>query len=246
MRILLLRHGQTPYNLDGTIDTRLPGAALTSLGSRQAAAVPAAIDDERVDRIYVSTLVRTALTAGPLSAARGLTPVVLDGLREIEGGELELRGDREAQHLYLETVFGWARGELDRRVPGAESGQDFFARYDDAIQLILAGGGDSAVAVSHGSAIRTWVGGRALGAEPEFAGTHQLDNTGMAVLEGDSLATLRLVVWRSHPVGGHLLTDPTAIDSVHDRSCERISSGSAAVFEIKGGDPFSRGSPPNV
>lgn len=212
MRILLVRHGQTPFNLDGTIDTTIPGAPLTALGIAQAQALSDSLDGASIDGLFVSSLRRTALTIAPLARRTGLVPVELDGLREIEGGELEKRGDPVAQETYLDVAFGWSHGEWEWRVPGAESGQEFFARYDSAVEAVLRAGHDVAVVVSHGSAIRTWVGARCRGAGHGFAGTHQLDNTGMAILEGDRISALRLVEWRTEPAGGQRLSDPSAAD----------------------------------
>lgn len=72
MRLLLIRHGQTPSNLKHLLDTAEPGPGLTSLGQKQAAALPDALASERIDALYASTLVRTQLTAAPLAAATGL------------------------------------------------------------------------------------------------------------------------------------------------------------------------------
>ena len=47
MRLLLIRHGQTPSNLKFLLDTAVPGAALTELGERQAAALPEALAEPR-------------------------------------------------------------------------------------------------------------------------------------------------------------------------------------------------------
>ena len=43
MRLLLIRHGQTPNNILGALDTGRPGAGLTELGREQARAIPAAL-----------------------------------------------------------------------------------------------------------------------------------------------------------------------------------------------------------
>jgi broad specificity phosphatase PhoE len=67
MHLLLLRHGQTGSNVIGALDTAVPGAPLTELGERQAAAVPGAL--QPIDSITVSTLLRTQQTAAPLAAA---------------------------------------------------------------------------------------------------------------------------------------------------------------------------------
>jgi len=112
MRLLLIRHGQTPHNITGALDTARPGAGLTPLGQAQAQAIPAAPAGEDVAAIYASPLVRTRLTAAPLAAARGLDVQVCEGLEEISAGDLELRTDDEAVAAYLSTATGWAEGEL--------------------------------------------------------------------------------------------------------------------------------------
>src|SRR3978361_1596701 len=81
MRLLLIRHGQTPANVLGQLNTRKPGPGLTAIGEKQAAAVPGALRGEQVGAVFASTLIRTQLTAEPLSQERGLPVTVLDGLR---------------------------------------------------------------------------------------------------------------------------------------------------------------------
>ncbi|BCW50626.1 hypothetical protein StoSoilB13_29680 (plasmid) [Arthrobacter sp. StoSoilB13] len=48
MKLLLIRHGQTPGNVAGQLDTAFPGPGLTELGERQAAALPEALADESI------------------------------------------------------------------------------------------------------------------------------------------------------------------------------------------------------
>lgn len=71
MRLLLVRHGQTPSNVRFLLDTAVPGPGLTELGERQAAALPEALAGEDIDALYASTLTRAQLTAAPLAGARG-------------------------------------------------------------------------------------------------------------------------------------------------------------------------------
>lgn len=215
MRLLLIRHAQTPGNVLGQLDTAHPGPGLTELGTRQAAALARALEHEQIDLLYASTLPRTQLTARPLSARRGLGIEVLEGLREIEAGSLEKLTDRESHLRYLDTVFAWAEGELDRRMPAGSDGHAFFERYDDAIARIAAAAGDggtTAAVVSHGAAIRVWAGRRAGNIEAGFAARHVLANTGIVALEGDPDAGWHLVHWDGSPVGGLALADPTAED----------------------------------
>lgn len=185
MRLLLIRHGQTPSNLKHLLDTAVPGAGLTALGEQQAAALPAALADEDIEAIYVSTLTRTQLTAAPLAAARGLDVIVRDGIRELTAGDLEmLPGDTEQGLLYMKTVFAWAAGDTELRMPGGESGAEALARFDAVVAEAAASGAQAVALVSHGAAIRMWTAARADNVDVPFSAAHPLDNTGVVILEG--------------------------------------------------------------
>ncbi|GAA2134998.1 histidine phosphatase family protein [Arthrobacter humicola] len=217
MRLLLIRHGQTPGNVLGQLDTAHPGPGLTELGERQAAALARSLANEEIGLLYASTLIRTQITAQPLAAMRSLDIEVLAGLREIEAGSLEKLTDRESHMRYFSTVAAWTEGDLARRMPAGPSGHDFFERFDDSIARIAAAAGPTAgsgavAVVSHGAAIRVWAGVRAVNVEPEFAVRHVVANTGIVALEGDPDAGWRLIHWDESPVGGLALADPTAED----------------------------------
>ncbi|MBT2597398.1 histidine phosphatase family protein [Arthrobacter sp. ISL-72] len=218
MRLLLIRHGQTPGNVLGQLDTAHPGPGLTELGERQAEALSRSLANERIHALYASTLIRTQITAAPLGRVHGLETEVLEGIQEIEAGALEKLTDHESHKRYLGTIFSWADGDLDRRMPAGSNGRDFFNRYDAAITKVVeransAANGDGAVAVvSHGAAIRVWAGLRAGNIEPEFARRHVLANTGIVALEGDPDGGWNLIHWDDSPVGGLALADPTAED----------------------------------
>lgn len=217
MRLLLIRHGQTPGNVLGQLDTAHPGPGLTELGERQAESLSRALANERIHALYASTLIRTQITAAPLARVHGLETEVLQGIHEIEAGELEKRTDHESHKRYIGTIFSWADGDLDRRMPAGPSGRDFFERYDAAIaktaeRATEAGGSGSVAVVSHGAAIRVWAGLRAANIEPDFAIRHVLDNTGIVALEGDPVHGWDLIHWDASPVGGLALADPTAED----------------------------------
>jgi broad specificity phosphatase PhoE len=214
MRLMLLRHGQTPHNTVGALDTTRPGAELTALGHAQARAVPGALHGEQISAIYTSVLIRTQLTAAPLAEARGLAASVAEGIEEISAGELELRNDKASVARYFDATRSWIHGDLDHVMPGGPSGHQFLAGYDNAITGIAAAAadhGDGAVlVVSHGAAIRTWVGIRARGAA--FIEDRWLANTGMVTLDGDPLAGWKVVRWHAEPLGGSAPADVTAHD----------------------------------
>ncbi|WP_409468446.1 histidine phosphatase family protein [Streptomyces sp. HC307] len=196
MRLLLVRHGQTPTNLAYLLDTTVPGPGLTELGERQAAALPAALADEDIEAVYASTLVRTQLTAEPLAAARGLEVIVRDGIRELTAGELEmLPGDSERGQEYMRTAFAWAAGDTTLRMPGGESGEEALARYDAVVAEAADSGAGTVAMVSHGAAIRMWTAARAAGVDVPFAAARPLENTGVVILEGSPSDGWKALSW---------------------------------------------------
>ncbi|CAN5439640.1 histidine phosphatase family protein [soil metagenome] len=213
MRLLLIRHGQTPANVLGALDTAAPGPGLTELGRAQAAAVPEALAGERIDGIYASRLVRTQQTAAPLARVNGeMHRVVLPGIHEIEAGRLEGRRDKRSITKYMETVWAWRSGSLDARMPGGPDGHEFYGRFDADIAKIGAEHApDATVAVfSHGAAIRVWSAARARNVAPE--GRTHLDNTGVVVLVGSPADGWIMESFAGEPVGGAALEDPSAAD----------------------------------
>lgn len=224
MRILFVRHGQTPANVGGILDTAAPGPGLTELGGRQAQAVVDALGHETIAAIYVSTLRRTHETAAPLAAALGLTPIELAGTHEIEAGDVEGRNDHDAVRTYMTTVFAWGAGDRSPVMPGGSDGHAFFARFDDAIAGIAAQHPDDAtvVVVSHGAAIRVWTGARVANLGDGFTADNHLANTGIVVVEGSPDAGWTALSWGGMPVGGAALDDATADDPTGDPVDEAI------------------------
>ncbi|MFE0099710.1 histidine phosphatase family protein [Streptomyces sp. NPDC059009] len=201
MRLLLIRHGQTPSNVKHLLDTAAPGPALTPLGQEQAAALPEALAAERIDALYASTLVRTQLTAAPLAAAEELEIQVRDGIREVAAGDLEMRGDDDAITTYMTTAFAWSAGDTDRRMPGGENGVEALGRFDAVVAEAAATGARTVAMVSHGAAIRTWVGARAHNIDVAFASHHALGNTGLVVVSGSPEEGWRALSWEGRSLG---------------------------------------------
>lgn len=217
MRLFLIRHGQTPANVLGQLDTAHPGPGLTDLGARQASVIPDALRAEPIEAIFASTLVRTQLTAGPLAEDRDLEIQVAEGLHEIEAGSLEGLSDRASVRRYLETIFAWGAGDLSATMPGAFDGHAFFRRFDADIETATATA-ETAVVFSHGAAIRVWTAARATNMAPRFAVRNDLDNTGVVELTGSHSDGWTLVSWAGMPVGGGQLADHSADDPIGDPS----------------------------
>lgn len=217
MRLLLLRHGQTPSNVEGILDAGYPGPGLTALGHRQAEAIPAALAHEKISALHVSRLLRTHETAAPLAAALGISPQLTAGLEEISAGEYEMRRDADAVAAYQDNHARWSAGEFTDGLPGGESGRAFWERYTGALRRIAAAHreDETVAVVSHGAAIRVFaavvagLGAASLEDRPLF-------NTGMVTLTGHPDEGWELEDWVREPIGGAHLLAGTAHDVTAD------------------------------
>lgn len=217
MRLLLIRHGQTPNNVLGALDTQIPGAGLTALGQRQAEAVPAALAHETLAGLYVSPLVRTHLTAAPLAAVRDISPQLQVGLEEISAGDWELDRSPEAVNAYRQSYRQWVHGTLDAALPGGEDGYTFLERYTAAIAAIAGQHRreDTVAVVSHGAAIRVFTEIAADLDRADHDG-RQLRNTGMITLIGDPSQGWTMESWQTDPLGGADLLGDVSHDVTAD------------------------------
>ncbi|WP_043335859.1 histidine phosphatase family protein [Belnapia moabensis] len=83
--MILLRHGQSEFNLHFTATKRDPGIPdpkLTELGQQQAEAAVLALAGERITRIIASPYTRALQTAAPIARQRGLPILVNPVVRE--------------------------------------------------------------------------------------------------------------------------------------------------------------------
>lgn len=159
LRIVLVRHGLSSFNLEQRIQGRDDLSTLTEEGQRQAAQAGEALRDLRFDGAYCSPLRRAALTATVLLQAQGqgLTATATNDLLEIDlepwGGLLrhdlatrfpeQERRWREAPHT-LELVR--ADGQVHRPVPDLmlQAGRfvaSLLERHHDGTVLVVAHNG---------------------------------------------------------------------------------------------------------
>ena len=116
MQVYLIRHAQCEINVlldDAPLTKRLSTTAFNTLirgeaespltpeGAAQARRLAERLSGVRFDRLYTSPLLRAVATAAALSEVAGLTPQVIDGLRELHPPLLEERaGDATLRRLF--------------------------------------------------------------------------------------------------------------------------------------------------
>jgi probable phosphomutase (TIGR03848 family) len=84
--VLLVRHGHSTSNGDGTLAGRTPGVHLSERGREQVRLLAARFEGAPVVRVVTSPLERCLETAGPVAAAVGLEPVADEALLECAYG----------------------------------------------------------------------------------------------------------------------------------------------------------------
>lgn len=193
--LTFVRHAQSEGNASGLIDTSTPGPALTGFGRGQAVESARMLAPNHYDGIFASTMVRTQQTARPMADTLQEPVTVLPGLREIEAGVYEGRPEASAADTYFGAPQRWVQGDRDARIPGSVDGNEFDARFDQAVQEIYDTGDDKPVAYSHGGAIMLWVSMNVGNPDPHLLRTHPLDNTGTVVLKGNPTDGWTLVDW---------------------------------------------------
>ena len=180
-RLILVRHGQSHGNVERRLDTRPPGADLTDLGVRQAREF-ARSRTAPPGMLLHSVARRAAQTAAAISGELSLAPIEVDGIHEVQAGDLEDRTDDDAIAEFNRTYQRWLEGDLAVAMPGGESGHEVLDRYLPVLQDLRlrylddrAWTGDIVV-VSHGAAIRLAAATLA-GVEGSFVLDHHLANT---------------------------------------------------------------------
>lgn len=185
VRLVLARHGQTPSNIARTLDTVPPGPGLTDEGQRQAQELAAELADEKVVAVLASPARRAGETAEPVAGRHGLEAAVREGTQEVYVGDLEGSGEAESRQLFEEIYASWHFGDLDRTMPGGESGRQALRRFLDAASASLDGVAAGAVVlVSHGAIIRL-VAAHLTSIGAARANSAYLPNAGRIVLESD-------------------------------------------------------------
>ncbi|ORA43826.1 histidine phosphatase family protein [Mycolicibacterium celeriflavum] len=233
MRVTFVRHGESAGNASGLIDTSTPGPILTAKGQQQAQAVVGTLGVNNYDAIYSSTMVRTQLTAGPMSQYLRLPIQVLPGLQEIEAGIFEGTPEADAANGYARFPLAWAfQGNRDLRIPGSINGHEFDARVDGALETIYDNGDRNPVVFSHGGTIMFWtmmnVQNLTLEQKIELLRTAHLDNTDYVVVEGNPEDGWTLVNWN----GQQFAPEPTLAAEVQLQTRTLTRQLAAATQEV--------------
>ncbi len=150
--ILLIRHGQTDWNIEGRWQGQTD-TALNSTGLVQGRALAKRLATWSIQALYSSDLQRAAQTAALIGEELGLSPIFDAAWRERSFGALEGLTMAEVAALYPAVYTQMKRGHF--MPPGGENSKTLQDRVVAALEHIVdAHAGQSIAVVSHGGALR--------------------------------------------------------------------------------------------
>jgi broad specificity phosphatase PhoE len=137
IRILLVRHGETDFNLTRRFQGRID-IPLNTKGRKQAQALAAALKEESLTAIYSSPLIRAMETARSIKTYHPSTPLFEEeGLREMDLGEIDGMEASEWMSKNQEFAEIWRSTPSRLRIPGGESLQEVQIRAMETLERIL-------------------------------------------------------------------------------------------------------------
>lgn len=194
MRILLARHGETTWNIEGRHQGQGFDIPLSERGAHQAAALALRLQPEPIARAISSPLLRARQTAEIALGARAGMLTCLPGLQEISHGVWEGRLASEIRESYPELHAAWREQPHTVQLPGGESLQQVQDRAWEALEDACRGleADETLLLVSHDGVNRALIC-RILGLSLARVWSFRQAPTTLNLLEGPSPDRLALV-----------------------------------------------------
>jgi probable phosphoglycerate mutase len=185
-RLVLVRHGQTAWNLEGRAQGHTD-VGLDDTGRAQATAVAPCIARYAPTALWSSDLARALQTATTIGEACGLEPRTDPRLREFDVGERAGLTVAEFAARFPVAFAAWKGGHITGHVPGAETTAQVLGRMVPALREIWAGtpAGETTAVVAHGACLKVSLAALIGWTEDQAASLRGLENCGWVVLEED-------------------------------------------------------------
>lgn len=151
--LLLVRHGQTDWNLEGRYQGRTD-VPLNAVGREQAERLAAELAAREIGAVYSSTLRRSLETAVAIARAHGLEVRPDPRLVEIDQGEWEGVLSTRIAERYPGPYRRWCEDPRTVRPPGGESIAEVHDRVISAVEeMVERHPGETLCLVTHKTAI---------------------------------------------------------------------------------------------
>lgn len=150
MKLYLIRHGQTDWNLAGRIQGRTD-IPLNDTGKLQAKALVEAMESRPVARVFASPLKRAMQTAMAVSAAQKVPLIQVPEFQEVDFGLWEGLTWEQVRERYPREFDAWYREPVEHTPVGGETKSEAAARCRIGLKKLLACGDEDAALVAHGA-----------------------------------------------------------------------------------------------
>lgn len=156
MKLYLVRHGETDWNLESKIQGQTD-TYINDNGRKQAQELAERVLKElgTIKRIYSSKQKRALETAQIIGRSISVTPVVQQGLEEICLGEWEGYTWKQVKELFPGEYRIWHQNRRYQVPPGGESYQQLLDRLLPALDDIMKKEGQDVLIVTHSAVIMT-------------------------------------------------------------------------------------------
>ncbi|MBD3191627.1 MAG: hypothetical protein GF308_13350 [Candidatus Heimdallarchaeota archaeon] len=155
MRILLVRHGETSWNVDGVRFRGQVDIGLSVFGQQQAEAVGRMLQEEAIEVIYHSPMVRTRQTAERIQQHQGSSQLIEEPLLiDIDFGDWQGQLHSEIFAANPGTEEAWHKFPHELVFPNGESWYRVYERINLLFKRLRKQELDCVVLVTHGVVIR--------------------------------------------------------------------------------------------
>ncbi len=156
MKLYIVRHGETDWNLDNKIQGQTD-TVLNDNGRKQAEELADRVSHELggIKRIYTSRQRRALETAQIIGRKLSVFPVVHQGLEEISLGEWEGYTWKQVKEVFSEEYKVWHQNRRYQVPPKGESYQQLLDRLLPALDDIIRKEGQDILLVTHSAVIMT-------------------------------------------------------------------------------------------
>jgi len=153
-KIILLRHGQTDFNLNGIVQGSGVDSSLNERGRAQAQDFYQAYHNYGFDKLYTSALKRTHETVRGF-IEDGLSWDILADINEISWGKHEGQPITPEEDKYYHWMLEqWRLGKTDLKIIGGESPEEVATRLRNGLDIIMGSTHKNILVCMHGRAIR--------------------------------------------------------------------------------------------
>lgn len=156
--IYIIRHGETDLNKQGIVQGRGIDSSLNEKGIAQGEAFYQSYKDIKFDKIYTSSLKRTAQTVQKFIDSN-IAHSALRDLDELAWGIWEGKPNNEAAHAAFKDLVGdWENGIYDSKFENGESVSEVYERLKNPMRILSENPNEQKILLCmHGRAMRIFL-----------------------------------------------------------------------------------------